>query len=496
MPTTLLASTAELIRGHQMFFCGVAAVLAIMHAALFFLQPQRRENAWCALFLGSYGILVYANFAIALHPAVADQLLWDRLFFAAIALVSLTWLLSLYAIFGVQRPWVVAGFGIAAGVLGLWAAIAPSRPLFGALLLLALLTGVVAAAELVRAWVARRDGARLLGVGMALLAAAIVYSTLRTLDWLPATNWAIFVPTYGGLCAALSLSLYLVRNYALTAARLTDKLAEVERLSASALAHEHEKQQLIAAKNAELEGLVAERTQELRTEKTKVDELLYNILPRDAADELKAHGHSKPRRHEDVTILFTDFQGFTNTVSAMPAQKLVSELNDMFNRFDDIMDRHGVQKIKTIGDAYMAAGGIPEGSPDAAARVVAAALEMVATIAERNRDAGVKWQMRLGVHTGIVVAGVMGKRRLIYDLFGDTVNIASRMESHGKPGRVNLSAYTYDLVRHQFTCEYLGKIDVKGKGEIDMYSVVAPIANAAPGSENGAASAARVRSLA
>jgi class 3 adenylate cyclase len=221
----------------------------------------------------------------------------------------------------------------------------------------------------------------------------------------------------------------------------------------------------------ELEGKVSQRTLELQHEQIRTKELLHNILPREIAEELSATGSARPARHDSVTILFTDFIGFTQAVSTMPADRMVAELNEIFAAFDSITDECGVEKIKTIGDAYMAAAGLPKACPDHAQRCVRAGLRMIDYLENRNRTAAFKWSLRVGVHSGPVVAGVVGKRKYAFDIWGDTVNVASRMESSGEIGRVNISAYTYDLIREEFDCEYRGKLDARGKGHIDMYFV-------------------------
>jgi len=157
----------------------------------------------------------------------------------------------------------------------------------------------------------------------------------------------------------------------------------------------------------------------------------------------------------------------------MPANRMVSELNEIFGEFDRITEELGVEKIKTIGDAYMAVAGAPVFCEDHATRCARAAVRMIEYIQDRNRTATFKWSLRVGLHSGPVVAGVIGTKRIAYDIWGDSVNLASRMESASEANRVNISAYTFDLIRHQFECEYRGKIPIKGKGDIDMYFIAA-----------------------
>ncbi|MFH1982394.1 MAG: adenylate/guanylate cyclase domain-containing protein [Pseudomonadota bacterium] len=230
--------------------------------------------------------------------------------------------------------------------------------------------------------------------------------------------------------------------------------------------------QLIHGQNRLLEARIAERTAELQSEKEETERLLYNILPVEVARELRRCGSAAPRRHASTSILFTDFEGFTTTVGTIPARKLVDELNRIFSAFDGIVEVCGIEKIKTIGDAYLAAAGVPHERPDHATACVRAALGMLSFIETQNRENAIKWRMRVGIHSGAVVAGVVGRRKFTYDIWGDTVNIAARLESAAQAGRINVSAYTYDLIRNDIACEYRGKIAVKGKGKIDMYHVV------------------------
>jgi class 3 adenylate cyclase len=209
----------------------------------------------------------------------------------------------------------------------------------------------------------------------------------------------------------------------------------------------------------------------IEKEKEQSERLLLNILPLKVAEELKNTGRAKPRRYENVTILFTDFQGFTELVTSISEITLEQELNDIFSNFDDIMDDEGIEKIKTIGDSYLAAGGLPEETHDHAQKCISAAKRMIDFLDQRNAQNTINWKMRIGIHSGPIVAGVVGKKKFAYDLFGDTINTASRIETSGEPGRINISASTYELIKDEIICIPRGKIPAKGKGVIDMYFV-------------------------
>jgi predicted ATPase/class 3 adenylate cyclase len=222
-----------------------------------------------------------------------------------------------------------------------------------------------------------------------------------------------------------------------------------------------------------LEQKVAERTTELEQEKRRTDDLLHSILPAETAAELKEHGRAEARHYERVTVLFTDFKGFTELSARLSPADLVRELDECFHAFDEIVGRHGVEKIKTIGDAYMAVGGLPVPNSTHPEDVVLAALEMREYMDARNaRPGGVHFGIRIGVHTGPVVAGIVGSKKFQYDVWGDTVNTAARMESSGEVGRVNISQATHDLICPElFHLTPRGEREAKGKGLLTMFFV-------------------------
>jgi class 3 adenylate cyclase/response regulator of citrate/malate metabolism len=248
-----------------------------------------------------------------------------------------------------------------------------------------------------------------------------------------------------------------------------------------ALRTAEEKAEFIAQQNQILEQKVEERTAELKIkndlitkEKERSDNLLLNILPFDVAQELKETGKSLARFYSEVTVLFTDFKDFTKISENLSPQELVQEIDDCFRAFDDIITKHGLEKIKTIGDAYMAVSGLPNMSHDSAIKAIEAAQEIRDYMQHRTithaNGVGLK-EIRIGIHTGAVVAGIVGHKKFAFDIWGDTVNTAARMEQNSDPGKINISDSTYQLVKSKFDCLHRGKIQAKNKGEIDMYFV-------------------------
>ncbi|MBN2174853.1 MAG: tetratricopeptide repeat protein [Bacteroidales bacterium] len=219
----------------------------------------------------------------------------------------------------------------------------------------------------------------------------------------------------------------------------------------------------------------------IEDEKALSEKLLLNILPLETAEELKEKGSATPKHYDKVSVLFTDFKGFTKIAEKLTPQELVEELNQCFLEFDRIIDKHNLEKIKTIGDAYMCTGGIPAANDTNPVDIVKAGLEikeyMEKLKKERESRGEDYWELRIGIHTGPVIAGVVGKNKFAYDIWGDAVNTASRMESSGIPGKVNISGTTYEYIKDRFNCSYRGKILAKNKGEIDMYIVDGFIGN-------------------
>ncbi len=254
----------------------------------------------------------------------------------------------------------------------------------------------------------------------------------------------------GGIIALLIVSFFISRNYL----------------------NQRKSNQLLAAANTQI-----------TTERDRSDKLLLNILPADVAEELKEKGSADARLFDHVTVLFTDFVNFTTISELLTPQQLVDELHYCFKAFDDIISKYGIEKIKTIGDAYLAVAGLPNDDAHHAANTVKAALEIRQFVRDRKEKQPSKtFEIRIGIHSGSVVAGIVGVKKFAYDIWGDTVNTAARMEQHSLPGQINLSEKTYEMVQDQFAFTYRGEIEAKNKGALKMYfvekkSVAMPVSN-------------------
>jgi len=213
----------------------------------------------------------------------------------------------------------------------------------------------------------------------------------------------------------------------------------------------------------------------IEKERNRSDNLLLNILPQETALELKNHGKVAAKKFESVSVLFTDFKEFTQYAENLSPEKLVESVDFYFSKFDQIIEKYGLEKIKTVGDAYMCAAGLPYSTNDHAIKMVQAALEIASFVKDALKNTSneeqTRFEIRIGINSGPVVAGVVGIKKFAYDIWGDTVNIASRMESCSEPGKVNISESTYQLVKKQFNCEYRGEFEVKNRGQLKMYFV-------------------------
>ena len=210
----------------------------------------------------------------------------------------------------------------------------------------------------------------------------------------------------------------------------------------------------------------------LRDEQAKSENLLLNILPRSIAEKLKADAHTIADQFSEASILFADVVDFTPLAEAMPPADVVGILDHLFSHFDTLAERYGLEKIKTIGDCYMVAAGVPTPRPDHARALARMALDMVDAMRSSDDVGHLGLELRIGINSGPVVAGVIGRKRFLYDLWGDAVNTASRMESHGTPGRIQITRATYELLAGEFDCEPRGTIAIKGKGEMEVWYLV------------------------
>jgi class 3 adenylate cyclase len=227
-------------------------------------------------------------------------------------------------------------------------------------------------------------------------------------------------------------------------------------------------------KNRAMESLVGTNA-DLRVEKKRSEDLLLNILPEEVAEELKEHGKAKPKSFDDVSVLFTDVVNFTGFSEKVGAEELVEEIDHCFKKYDHVNTKHNMEKIKTIGDSYMAVAGLPVETLDHGRQAVEAAVEIMEFMEEYRKERIAEGKpyfvIRIGINSGPVVAGIVGFKKFAYDIWGDTVNMAARMEEASEVNKINISGTTYELVKDKFACVYRGKVKAKNKGEIDMYFV-------------------------
>ena len=367
--------------------------------------------------------------------------------------------------------------------------------IFGFILMIGVLSE--SSIRIIRAIYLKVQGMWIIGTGI-LIFTIFVFGIVLSLI-ISRGNFGINGETTGGmllifllflsiLSIPFSMSVYLAWNFSKINKDLQLQLHEVSTLSSKMLEQEQEKKRMLENRKEELEKEVSIRTTEvvkqkqeieqqnieLSIEKKKSDDLLLNILPEEIAEELKQHGEIKAKLFEEVTVLFTDFVNFTGVSSRLSPNELVTQIHEYFIAFDAIIEKNELEKIKTIGDAYLAVCGLPQLNENHAIKAVKAALEINEFVQQKLKNGGL-FDIRIGINTGSVVAGIVGVKKFAYDIWGDTVNTAARMEQNSEAGKINISGSTYLKIKDQYVCLYRGKINAKNKGEIDMYFVESEI---------------------
>lgn len=460
-----------------LFLFTVFLVLSLVHFLLYLYYRRQKSNLYYSLFMLLFSVLILmmfqSNWISEYPPLVNRAWLFITLLFPFF-FVPLTGFL--YSLFMKKTPrifWVTIGIAVVLSLISLMnLSITPALYVIFVFLLWIEVTRVV-----IRAMIKRYDGARIIGAGVLffiLFFSFVIIYVIRFGD-LVLNGQSILEILFGlSLVAAIlsipvSMSVYLARDFARTNFSLEKQLEQVKILSAKTIEQEREKKRILEGQKEKLEILVKERTKELASEKEKTEKLLLNTLPLKVVNELKQNGRSEPESFDDVTVYFSDIVGFTAISSQLEPKELIEELNDIFTHFDDIMERNSCERIKTIGDAYLAVSGMPERNENHATNMVQAALEIRHFLEKRNQTAGIKWMIRIGIHTGKVVGGIVGVKKYIYDVFGDTINTTSRMESNSEPMRINVSEATYLLLKDRFSFMPREPMEIKGKGTMRMY---------------------------
>lgn len=461
------------------FVIGLCIGLALLHLFLFFFHRAERSNLFLALFNIGVAVSFLLPFMKAYHSDPDKQYQFDTLLI--IALSVLTFALSgvVYELFSKKkvRFYIMGTLCLGAIVAGLY------NIILGLIVFLLVLLVVVIEASVLTAIAMYKKvkGARIIGAGI--LFFCLFFISLVVITIANGGSFEVKGSSNSGqiffllgimalLSIPLSMSLYLAWKFAHINSNLNDQLVQVKELSEKTIQQELEKKRILETQNEMLEHQVAERTKEISTEKKKSDDLLLNILPEEVAEELKEKGSTEARYFDHVSVLFTDFVDFTKAGERLSPQELVDELHTCFKEFDRIISAYGIEKIKTIGDAYLAVCGLPQAVEDHAVRTVSAALEILEFMKKRRAAYPDKsFNVRIGIHSGAVVAGIVGVKKFAYDIWGDTVNTAARMESSSVTDKINISHSTYELVKDHFECSYRGEITAKNKGEMRMYFV-------------------------
>lgn|GEM_PF-824134 len=472
---------------------GIFLAFFIIHLLLYLYHRDSRSNLYFSLFCLSLALGFFWPYIVQLanYPAVELRFRASGSGIIALACLSLSGFTNEQFSRKKLRFRIIASLCIAGFVLRFinfeWSAMT----LLAACIITSLESVILIGIAIYR----KVEGARIIGTGLfmfalfflVVLTLSIVVEDGLEFDDSKTSGQIMELVVFGAvLSIPLSMSAYLARSFSNMTRDLKSRLNEVKQLSEKALEQEQEKKRLLESRQHELEAEVTLRTAEVRQQKEEIekqheelkkskkqsDDLLLNILPEEVADELKLRGSTEARYFDHVSVLFTDFVNFTQAGESMTPKELVDELHTCFKSFDEIISRYGIEKIKTIGDAYLAVSGLPVHDPDHASKMVAAAIEIRDFMEERKAMLGDRsFHIRIGIHSGPVVAGIVGVKKFAYDIWGDTVNTAARMEQSGEAGRINVSGTTYLLIRSGYECTYRGAVEAKNKGKLEMYFV-------------------------
>lgn len=480
---------------------GILLFLALLHGVMYVFTVRERMNLYLAFFSANMALLCFSLLYRYISTAGREALLWNEIAITVeIGLAGLS--------LGAAIDWIVRQklstywwrMTLPAVILLIVSRFFVPSLLWNIILLGALGTEVTRISiEIVRAMQHRQAGASIIGMGMFVFfiaAAAMTIIAVYHAD----TNFLVFalVNYLLFLSMPVALAFFMARRFDSINTELAEQLEYTKALSDRTIEQEQEKQRMIERQKEELERVVEERTQQLQVtnqllneqkhavqqaniqllkknvrisaEQEKSEELLLSILPESIAQRLKNGEQTIADKHNEVTVLFADIAGFTRFASKIDPQHLVTLLDTIFSEFDSLVEKHGVEKIKTIGDAYMVVGGLESRTVPHTETLARLALDMQDAICRLSENIGlIGLTVRIGIHRGAVVAGVIGKKKPSYDLWGDTVNIASRMESHGEAGKIQVSEEVFTSIGKQFIFRERGEIRIKGKGTMRTY---------------------------
>ncbi len=451
-------------------------VLASLHLLLFLFFRENKANLYYCMFSFGFSVLLLTTFFeinILFNPGfITVSNYYVSLFFPwfMVPLIGM-----LYSLFYKRIPiifWAIC-FSAIITTIGYYFDVHWKNYLLT-------INIAIAVIEIIRiiiwAIIHKKDGIWIIGSGVlffvAFLSVIVIIvifkgNTILKSNMLVLTLMAFFLLSIVSI--PISMSFYLAIDFAKTNKSLKIQLEQVRFLSAKSLEQEHEKQRILAGQKEKLEIQVKERTIELEKEKEKTEQLLLNTLPLRVVNELKENGRSEPESFDNVSVYFSDIVGFTTASTKLEPAVLIQELNDIFTEFDDIMEKNNCERIKTIGDAYLAVCGMPDKNKHHAENLANAAIEIREYITKRNQHSKINWKIRIGLHSGKVVGGIVGVRKYIYDVFGDTINTTSRMESNSEPMRINVSETTYLLIKDKFSFTAREPMEIKGKGMMKMF---------------------------